>query len=210
MGDAVKENLVKKNPYNDFKIKDEKANREFLSNEEVELLANHSLGDNQSLDKVRDVFLFSCYTGLRYQDAQDLRAENVIIDNDKNYWLSFIQNKTGAKELFPLLDPAIKIYHKYDHNREVTGQVLPKLSNAKINSYLKVIAELTGMNKKLTHHVARHTFATTITLSNGVPLEIVSAYLGHADLTTTKIYAKITPNLKLGVAQMLNQKLKNG
>jgi integrase/recombinase XerD len=208
LGEAEKEGILSSNAYRAFKIKDEKTNRECLSQDELMLLASHPLGGNPSLDKVRDVFLFSCYTGLRYKDAQELRAGDVTIDGNGDYWLSFIQNKTGTKEVFPMLDPARELYHKYDHLREVTGFVLPKFSNAKINAYLKVIAGLTGIRKKLTHHVARHTFATTVTLANGVPLEMVSSYLGHADIRTTRVYAKITPELKLGVAKILNDKLK--
>lgn len=209
LGMAVKEKLIRTNPYVDFPIKDEKSNREFLTKDELNALKENSLGDNQSLMKVRDIFLFSCYTGLRYGDAQNLRSHNVYRDSDVDYWLVFGQEKLDdKKEMFPLLQPAIDMYHKYDHYREVTGRIIPEMSNAKINTYLKIIAELVGIRKHLTHHVARHTFATTITLSNDMPLEMVSAFLGHSDIRTTQIYAKLTPNYKLKYAKAINEKLK--
>jgi len=209
LGMAVKDKLITINPYIDFPIKDEKSDREFLTKDELLALKEHSLGDNESLAKVRDIFLFSCYTGLRYLDAQNLRSHNVYKDSDGDYWLVFEQKKLNdKKEMFPLLQPAVELYNKYDQYREVTNYIIPRMSNAKINTYLKVIAELVGIKKHLTHHVARHTFATTITLSNDMPLEMVSAFLGHSDIRTTQIYAKLTPNYKLKYAKAVNEKLK--
>ncbi len=205
---AKEDGLIAVNPYSKFKLKDERNDREYLTKEELEILETHALGGNKGLEKVRDIFLFSCYTGLRYQDAQELTNENVFMDGEGNYFLSFIQNKTGKKDEMPMLEPAVKIFQKYDLYREVTGLILPKISNVKVNAYLKTIAEIVGIKKKITHHVARHTFATTITLTNGVPLEMVGAFLGHTDLRATRIYAKMTPDFKLGFAKMLNEKLK--
>lgn len=205
---AKEDGMIAVNPYSKFKLKDDKNDREYLTKEELEILETHALGGNKGLEKVRDIFLFSCYSGLRYQDAQELTNENVFIDGEGNYFLTYIQNKTGKKEEMPMLEPAVKIYHKYDFYREVTGLILPKISNVKVNAYLKTIAEMIGIKKKITHHVARHTFATTITLTNGVPLEMVSAFLGHADTRTTRIYAKMTTDLKLAHTKMLNEKLK--
>ena len=209
LGMAVKDKLIISNPYVDFPIKDERSDREFLTKDELTALKENSLGGNESLAKVRDIFLFSCYTGLRYQDAQNLRSHNVYKDSDGDYWLVFGQQKLNdKKEMFPLLQPAVDLYHKHDHYREVTGHIIPEMSNAKINTYIKVIADLVGIRKHLTHHVARHTFATTITLGNDMPLEMVSAFLGHSDLRTTQIYAKLTPNYKLKYAKAVNEKLK--
>ncbi len=208
LGTAKEEGLTDVTPYSKFLIKDEKVNRDFLTKEELKKWTEHSLGDNEALNKVRDVFLFSCYTGLRYTDAQEIVEDDIYIDENGNYFLAFIQNKTGNKELFPLLAPAVNIYHKYSKQREITGCILPRISNTKVNVYLKVIADLVGIKKKITHHVARHTFATTIALSNGVPLEMVSAFLGHSQIRTTKIYAKMTPEYKLEYAKMIDKKLK--
>ncbi len=204
---AMKEKLLAESPYANLKMRHDPVNREFLTKDELARLAAHPLGDNLSLDRVRDIFVFSCYTGLRYQDAQNLQADNVTIDSEKNYWLTFEQQKTGKREMLPMFDQAIAIYHKYDRSREITGDVLPRLSNAKTNLYLKTVADLVGIRKKITHHIARHTFATTVTLSNDMPLEMVSTFLGHTDLKTTRIYAKLTPEYKLRMAKFVNQKL---
>lgn len=209
LGMAVKDKLITINPYIDFPLKDEKTDRSFLTKDELTALKEHDLGGNDSLAKTRDIFLFSCYTGLRYLDAQNLRSHNIYKNSDGDYWLVFNQKKLNdKKEMFPLLQPAVELYHKHDHFREVTGYILPRMSNPKINTYLKIIAELVGIRKHLTHHVARHTFATTVTLGNDMPLEMVSAFLGHSDLKTTQIYAKLTPNYKLKYAKAVNEKLK--
>ena len=108
----------------------------------------------------------------------------------------------------PLLKPAIDIINKYDkEERAITGKVLPKISNQKLNAYLKVIADLTGIKKELTHHVARHTCATTILITNGVPIEVVSKWLGHTNIKTTQVYAKITDQYLSQMAKKVDSKL---
>lgn len=207
---AIKANAILKNPYQDFPLKYDPVERPFLTQDELDTLINSDLAGNKSLDKVRDIFVFSCYTGLRFRDAQNLTEENIYKDSD-GYWLTFKQmkNKKKTKELFPMLSPAVKIYHKYAFEREITGRVLPKISNTKVNTYLKTIADLIGVKKKLSHHISRHTFATTVTLANDMPLEMVSAFLGHSDIKTTQIYAKITPGFKLKYAKAINKKIEN-
>jgi site-specific recombinase XerD len=205
---AWKEDHISKNPYLDFKLKDEKTTREHLTQQEVDLLIKHELSGNESLKRVRDMFLFSVYTGLRFSDAISLKTEHIKQSPDGKYWIDKKQKKTGEQVLVPMLKHAVNIYHKYDNQeRQIMGYILPRLSNQKLNSYLKTIAELTDINKKLTHHVARHTFATTITLSNEVPLEVVSKWLGHTDLETTQIYAKITQQYASNLVDKLEGKL---
>ncbi|AHM60931.1 integrase [Flammeovirgaceae bacterium 311] len=193
LSQAVREGLLVKNPYAGFQLKNAPTHRQYLTAQELSSLIKHDLGGNASLKKVRDIFIWSVYTGLRYQDAIDMQARQVQKDKEGNYSFQLYQNKTGESVNVPLLPPAVAIFKRYDTDeRKITGKVLPRISNQKVNAYLKVIADLVGIDKPLTHHIARHTCATTVLLSNDVPIEIVSKWLGHNDVKTTQIYAKIT------------------
>jgi integrase/recombinase XerD len=205
---AMREGYLEKNPYKEHKLKNTKTNRAFLTEDELDLLKSHPLGDNASLQKVRDIFLFSVYSGLRFGDASGLKVTHIRKDKDGNFWIQKVQGKTAEQLNIPLLKPALEIVNKYDNEeRKVTGYILPRISNQKVNTYLKTIAELVGIDKELTHHIARHTFATTVTLSNNVPIEIVSKMLGHTNIRTTQIYAKITNAYMTKIADQLNKKL---
>jgi integrase/recombinase XerD len=164
-----------------------------LSQEEIDSIVDLDFQENKSLDMTRDIFLFSCYTGLRYNDAINLKMESISKINDQIY-LRIDQGKTDERREIPILDTALKIIEKYTFCKErlVKNLVLPTLSNPKINQYLKYIANLAGITKPLSHHIARHTCATTILLDNDVPLETVSHWLGHNSVRTTQIYAKIS------------------
>jgi integrase/recombinase XerD len=204
---AVDDGEILRNPYLKFKIKKSESLRTFLTKDELRKIEEHSLGGNKSLDCARDKFLFSVYTGMRFSDADNLKDQDVEFDG-KKYWLTFRQQKTKGIQRIPLLGRAKVIYEKYEFERLITGYVLPRLSNQKVNAYLKTIAELAGINKVLTHHVARHTNATTIYLANGVPLEIVKKQLGHTSIKTTEIYAKITNDMLSKAADTLDKILK--
>lgn len=189
---AIEKGYLTKSPYFGFKMKNEHSEREYLSKEELLKLKEHELGGNESLKKIRDIFLFSCYTGLRFQDAQNLKMEDIETDNDGSKRLVIKQQKTNGKIDNPIPSPAIEIIEKYDNNeREANGKVLPRISNQKVNTYLKAIADLVGLKTTLTHHIARHT-AGTYLLSNGASIEQVSKFLGHTSIRTTQIYAKMT------------------
>ena len=205
---AYQQELIESNPYARFKLKHDKVHKVFLTTEELELIENHSLGGNESLPRVRDVFMFSVYTGLRYKDALELKEKDVVKDKKGQFWITIKQEKTNEFLRVPMMDRAKKIYQKYSGLRVLTKKVLPPMANQRVNTNLKVIAELTGITKNLTHHVARHTFATTITLSNNMPIEIVSKMLGHSSLRSTQIYAKITNDYLAEHIDQLNQKLK--
>lgn len=142
---------------------------------------------------VRDVFLFSCYTGLSFIDAWNLTKDNIGIGIDGNKWIFTARQKTKIASHIPLLPIAEDIIKKYEKHPMcvISGKLLPVLSNQKMNAYLKEIADLCEISKELTFHIARHTFATTVTLSNGVPIESVSKMLGHKSIKTTQHYAKI-------------------
>ncbi|MFZ1451336.1 MAG: site-specific integrase, partial [Ferruginibacter sp.] len=142
---------------------------------------------------VRDIFVFSCYTGLSFIDVVNLTPNHIAIGMDREKWIFTSRQKTNTASHIPILPPAMTIINKYkDHPASINkGRLLPVLSNQKMNAYLKEIADLCEINKELTFHVARHTFATTVTLTNGVPIETVSKMLGHKKLQTTQHYAKI-------------------
>ncbi len=204
---AVREEWIEKNPMNGIRLKQERTNRECLTMEELGRLEALDLRAQASLDRVRDLFVFSVYTGLRYKDALSLSPAQLSTDGEGRQWLSLVQHKTGDAVKLPLLQPAVRVLEKYGELPELTGKQLPSLSNQKLNAYLKVLADLAGISKTLTHHVARHTFATTITLTKGVPIEVVSKLLGHRDLATTQIYAKITSDYLGQVAKRLDAEL---
>ena len=148
---------------------------------------------NERLSQVRYIFLFSCFTGLAYIDTQKLTHQNISVGLDGNKWIFTKRQKTKTTSNIPLLPQAEKIVEMYKHHPAClnSGKLLPVLSNQKMNAYLKEIADLCDIDKELTYHIARHTFATTITLANGVPIESVSKMLGHKNIKTTQHYAKI-------------------
>ncbi|AZI22505.1 site-specific integrase [Chryseobacterium taklimakanense] len=166
--------------------------RQFLDEAELFALENKEF-EIERIAQVRDIFLFSCYTGLAYIDTRNLKRENIGIGIDGTKWIFTNRQKTKTASNIPLLPQAEQIIEKYRKHLqcEITGRLLPVLSNQKMNSYLKEIADLCKIKKDLTFHIARHTFATTVTLSNGVSIESVSKMLGHKSIKTTQHYAKI-------------------
>ena len=187
----------------------EKVNRRALSASELECLIEHDLGGNESLQKVRDLFVFSAYTGLRYQDAQDLEMKDIVKSDTGRLFIRIEQHKTGELTNIPMFQPAIDILERYDNNeRKITAKVLPRLSNQKLNAYLKTIADLVGINKNLTHHIARHTFASTVLLEQDIPIKIVSTLLGHTNVRQTEVYAKPSNKYMDRLADEIDNKLK--
>jgi len=142
---------------------------------------------------VRDIFVFSCYTGLSYIDVANLTPDNIALGIDGEKWVFTHRQKTEAASRIPLLPPPLEIIERYARHPKAmhSGRLLPVPSNQKLNAYLKEIADCCSIKKELTFHMARHTFATTVTLTNGVPMETVSKMLGHTKLKTTQIYGKI-------------------
>lgn len=189
---AVKMEWIEKDPFIAHKAKFIKVQRGFLSQEELLRIENKEFGIER-LQQVKDLFVFSCYTGLAYIDAISLKSADIRKGIDGGEWIFTARQKTDVSVQVPLLSKASKIIEKYkDHPKtKFSGTVFPVISNQKLNSYLKEIADLCGINKNLTFHLARHTFATTVTLTNGVPIESVSKMLGHSDIRTTQIYAKV-------------------
>lgn len=147
----------------------------------------------ERLDQVRDIFIFCCFTGLAYADVKKLKRGDIRIGIDGGQWIKTKRSKTDTRSNIPILPIANTIIEKYHENETLKEKdlVLPVLSNQKMNAYIKEIATLARISKNLTFHLARHTFATTVTLTNGVPIESVSKMLGHTNLKTTQHYAKI-------------------
>ena len=191
-GMAVKMEWIPKDPFARYQLKFRKTSRNFLSTEELEAIERKVLRIER-LQYIRDLFVFSCYSGLAYIDVMNLCPENISIGIDGELWITTYRTKTGEPVRIPLLPKALAIIKKYEnHPRSVhAGTIFPRISNQKLNSYLKEIADLCRITKPLTFHIARHTFATTVTLTNGVPIETVSKLLGHTNLRTTQVYAKI-------------------
>jgi len=181
---------VAADPFKQQKLHLDKVDRGYLTIEEVSRLYNKEF-ESLRLEQVRDIFIFSCYTGLAYIDVYNLTEDQLNVWADGNTWISFHRQKTKVPFNVRLLDVPLQIIEKYKHFRK-GKRLLPVPSNQKCNEYLKEIAEVCGINKNITFHVARHTFATTITLGNGVPIETVSKMLGHTNVRTTQIYARIT------------------
>lgn len=181
-----------KSPFVSYKSKVKEVERAFLVEEEIQALASKVFVTDR-LNQVKDIFIFSCFTGLAYIDVKKLTKNNITVGIDGEKWIYTNRQKTDTRSNIPLLPIAEEIIAKYKEHPQCLneGKLLPVLSNQKMNSYLKEMADVCGINKELTFHIARHTFATTVTLTNGVPIESVSKMLGHKNLRTTQHYAKI-------------------
>lgn len=177
-------------PFANYKIRIGKVDRGYLTQEEIEVIMQKKFVSKR-LDQVRDIFIFSCFCGLAYIDVKNLREKHIRTSFDGNLWIMTKRQKTDVNSNIPLLDVPKQILDKY-RDTLPNEMVLPVLSNQKMNSYLKEIGDVCGINKRLTFHLARHTFATTVTLAKGVPIETVSKMLGHTTIKTTQIYARIT------------------
>lgn len=189
---AIKNDWLDRDPFQKFQPTFVKSNRQFLTADELATIEQKQF-EILRLQHVKDVFIFSCYTGLAYIDVYELTPKNISLGIDGEYWINTTRHKTDIPVRIPLLPQAMEIIQKYRNNPRVleSGRLLPVYANQLLNSYLKEIATLCSIEKPLTFHIARHTFATTVTLTNGVPIETVSKLLGHASIKTTQIYAKV-------------------
>lgn len=178
------------NPFHMLNLRKDRTERAYLTIDELERLANREF-TSERLERMRDIFLFCCYTGLSYIDVKTLTTDNLVRKNDGKLWIVTKRTKTEVPVNVPLLEIPLRLIKKYEPLRK-GNLVFPVYSNQKSNDYLKEIAALCGINKDVTFHVAGHTFATAVTLENGVPVESVSKMLGHTNIQTTQIYARIT------------------
>lgn len=187
---AIDNGWVSKNPFSTVKIHFDPVERDVLTKSELTALIQTDMIFDR-LEKMRDVFVFACFTGLAHCDVAGLTKENIITDESGQVWLKTHRRKTSEVVDIPLLEIPQLIIKKYQGMKELNGKLLPTLTNSCSNLYLKEVAVRCGINKTLTFHMARHTFATTVTLSNGVPIESVAKMLGHRNIRTTQIYAKV-------------------
>ena len=183
---------IPSNTFDNFRCSYKKVKRDFLDQEELDLLYKKEFKIKR-LEEVRDCYVFSCYTGYAYSDAEALTTDDIAIGIDGEKWIIRDRIKTDTTENVPLLPIALEIISKYKNHPycKAHNKLLPMNSNQRYNAYLKEIADISGIKKKLTTHTARHTFATTVLLMNDVPMETAMELLGHTDIRTTQIYGKI-------------------
>ena len=205
---AIANEWLNHNPFSNYKITAQETHRGFLTHEELQTIETKSLPILR-LAKVRDIFIFCCYTGLSFSDVEKLSDSDITTGIDGEKWLIIYRKKTGHRSPVPLLPQAKEILDKYkdDPESNAKGTLLPVNSNQRMNGYLKEIADISGIQKRLTMHLARHTFATTVTLANGVPIETVSKMLGHTSIKTTQIYSKVVDTKISNDMNLLKQKL---
>tara|TARA_R110002049_G_scaffold263116_1_gene439283 strand:- start:63692 stop:64954 length:1263 start_codon:yes stop_codon:yes gene_type:complete len=205
---ALQLEWIEKDPFVRFKLKFTKHQRDYLSESELKIFEEGVL-EAEHHSKTRDVFVFSCYTGLSFTDVKSLTDDNIVRGIDGGHWIFTQREKTEQSVKIPLLRKALSIIKKYYNDLENNARLLPVYSNQKTNVYLKEITALLEINKNITFHSARHTFATTVTLSNGVPIETVSKLLGHSKLSTTQVYARVIEEKVSIDMKVLRNKLNN-
>ncbi len=183
---------LNKDPFSGYKVRIKKVDRGYLTEEELKLIINKKF-NNVRIDQVRDCFVFSCFTGLAHADLIRLSPQNIVTASDGKKWIKINRQKTDSMSSIPLMAAALSIIDKYKEHPHcvLKNVILPVSSNQKMNAYLKEVADLCGISKNLSSHLARHTFATTVTLNNDVPIETVSKMLGHSSINVTRIYARL-------------------
>jgi len=189
---AIKNEWLDKDPFMKFKPLFQKKEREFITASELSIIESREF-EISRLEQVKDMFIFSCYTGLAYIDLMKLTPHDIIKGFDGKLWISTTRKKTNVPVKVPLLNKPLELIEKYKNHPVAChyGTLFPPISNQRMNLYLKELADVCRITKPLTFHIARHTFATTVTLTNGVPIETVSKLLGHTSIRTTQIYAKV-------------------
>ncbi|WP_130734007.1 site-specific integrase [Flavobacterium sp. J27] len=198
-----------KNPFANYKSKVKEVERVYLNENEIQTIIEKDF-KTERLSLVRDIFLFSCFTGLAYIDVKNLTKSHISYGIDGEQWIFTHRQKTESASKIPILPVTQMIIDKYENHPQCLNEdkLLPILSNQKMNAYLKEIAGICKIDKELTFHIARHTFATTVTLTNGVPIESVSKMLGHKNLRTTQHYAKVLDRKESEDMKSLKDKLQ--
>jgi len=193
---GVDNGWLKTDPFSKLTLKTTEVDKPFLTKKELELLLDKKFPSSR-MEQVKDIFVFCCFTGLAFIDVSTLKSGDIVTGVDGKQWIKKQRHKTGNWCHIPLLPIALQLIEKYENSPKCQkkGVLLPVNSNQKMNAYLKEIADILGINKELSTHIARHTFATTVTLSNKVSMEAVSKMLGHSTLQMTKKYARIVDEL---------------
>lgn len=204
---AIAEGIIYRDPFDGYTPERPKAEQKYLTREELDRLMKTQL-DHPSRYLTRDMFLFSVFTGLAYRDVCNLTPKHIVRADDGVLWIRTTRQKTGTPCDIPLLELPKQIIEKYSGVAK-DGKLLPMLSCGRLNKNLKVIAKLCNIDRKLIYHAGRHTYATEICLSQGVPIESVSRMLGHRDLRSTQIYAKITEHKIAEDIQRVESRIEN-
>ena len=206
--DCVDKDWLDKDPFYRYKVKHTDPTIAHLSADELKALEEKEI-TIERLAAVRDIFVFSCYTGFAYVDVANLTTDHIKIGVDGKKWLIKPRQKTGISEIVPIFPPALRILKRYEANFKLTNskKLLPVPTNQKVNAYLKELADICGIHTRITFHIARHTFASTVNLDNGVPIDSVSKMLGHRSIKTTQIYAKVSDKKISTDTKKLYQKL---
>ncbi|RAR74229.1 site-specific recombinase XerD [Flavobacterium aciduliphilum] len=210
---AVANDYIFKDPFLLHKNPKPKKEVIFLTPKELKELQEYKFASKR-LEQVKDMFVFCCYTGLAYNEMAKLEDKHIEVGFDGFDWIKMIRDKTNKEIAIPLLPDAIKILNKYKNSNLKNNKLLPVISNQNFNAYIKEVAEIVGIQKNLTHHLARKTFATTILLYNDVPMEIVSELLGHSEMSITQAHygkvvkSKVSEHMKK-LSKKLNRKDKN-
>ncbi|TLX71392.1 site-specific integrase [Labilibacter sediminis] len=193
---ALSNGWIKKDPFATIKFKLKPVDAVYLTKDELSTLINKEISIER-LRQVRDVFVFCCFTGLAFSDAKSLKREHITTDSNGITWIHKKRKKTDQMSTIFVIEAAKKLMTKYENNPELNekGTVLPVLSNQKMNAFLKEIGIICGIDKSISTHTARHTFATTVALENNMPLEVVSKTLGHSSTKMTQRYARTTEAL---------------
>ena len=205
---AMELEYIERDPFRQYKTAYKEVNRGYLTSDELKRIEEKKFRIKR-LDQVRDVFVWVCYTGLSYSDLKNLTIGSITKGIDGKNWIIYEREKTGVRASIPLLPPAQTIIDKYKDDLEciADNKLLPVKSNQKLNSYLGEIAELCEIDKHITMHLGRHTFATTVTLSQGIPIETVQKMLGHKNLATTTIYSKVIDSKIAEDMEKLNKRM---
>ena len=199
--------IILTNPFSNYRIKKEESQKQYLNKQEIIRIMNKRL-DIPRLASIRDIFIFSCFTGIAYSDICRLRKDQIISDSDKGMYIHLYRTKTNHPAFIPLLPQARKMVSLYIGKGE-SEYLFPTISNQKSNAYLKELADICHIRKRVTFHVARHTFAVTVCLENGLPIETLSKMLGHTNLRVTQAYARITYRKVTEDMKVLKNKLKD-
>ena len=207
---AEQQDWLSKNPFRNTKLKKEKKEITYLSKDELKQLESKTFTIPR-IAVVRDLFVFQIYTGLAYRELKNLTHSNIQIGVDSEKWIVAERQKTGRTFKVPLLPKALDILNRYkEHTLDPNRELLPVPSNQKFNAYLKEVGDLCGILQPLTTHLARRTFACTITLLNGVPLSTVSSLLGHSNIgITQEAYAKVVDDKLSKDMEVLRKKLSS-
>jgi integrase len=190
---AFLNNWINVDPFLNFKLKSFQGERKYLTDGELKKIVDKKF-TIERMNKIKDVFLFSCYTGIAYGDLQVLTPQDIQTNIEGQKFIARYRGKTSIPYFIPLLKPALDLIEKYKEESIITGKLMPVPSNQKMNVYLKELGDVCEIEKSLTMHMARHTFATTIALANGISMEVLMSILGHTKISTTQVYGKIMNN----------------